>query len=97
MSNKLQFPISHPSGASEKMLQLTRIRVKGGIRVEYTIRTIETDIMKKGRKVALLKKEKLLGFQPKEIWAAYSISGKRMGFADLHKLKDLLKQIAKRI
>jgi hypothetical protein len=88
------YPLSHPIGAAEKVRQLTRIRMKIGLRVEYTNNTTEADVMRKGKKVAILKKEKMYG---REIWAAYSVSGKRMGFAEIGKLKDLLKQIAKSV
>lgn len=91
------YPLSHPAGASEKVRQLTRIRTKVGLRVEYTNGTVEANIMRKGKKVAILKKEKLLGFQPKQVWVAYSLGGKHMGSAELHKLKDLLKQIAVKV
>jgi hypothetical protein len=91
------YPLSHPAGASEKVRQLTRIRMRGGLRVEYTNGTIEANIMRRGKKVAVLKKEKLLGFQPKQMWVAYSLSGKQMGSSELHKLKDLLKQLKTRI
>jgi hypothetical protein len=91
------FPLSHPAGASEKVRQLTRIRMKSGLRVEYTNNTDEANIMRRGKKVATLRKEKLLGFQPKQMWVAYSLGGKQMGSAELHKLKDLLKRLAHRI
>jgi hypothetical protein len=91
------YSLSHPAGASEKVRQLTRIRMRGGLRVEYTNGTIEANIMRRGKKVAVLKKEKLLGFQPKQMWVAYSLSGKQMGSSELHKLKDLLKQLKTRI
>jgi hypothetical protein len=87
------YPLSHPTGASDKVRQLTRIRVRGGLRVEYYNETTEADIMKKGRRVAVLRKEELLGLQPKQIWVLYR-GGKRMGSAELHKVRDLLKQIA---
>ena len=90
------YPLSHPIGASEKVRQLTRMRVRGGLRVEYTNGTTEADVMKKGKKVATIKKERLLGYQPKEIWVAYSIGGKRLGYSELHKLRDLLKQLTQR-
>jgi hypothetical protein len=93
---KLIFPLSHPAGASEKVRQLTRIRVRGGLRIEYTNASTEIEVLKKGKKVAIIKKEKLLGFQPKEIWVAYR-GGKRLGSAELHKVRDLLKQLAERI
>jgi hypothetical protein len=98
--NKVQiepYPLSHPAGASEKVRQLTRIRMKSGLRVEYTNGTVEANIMRRGRKVAILKKEKLLGFQPKQMWVVYSLGGKQMGSAELHKLKDLLKRLSTRI
>src|SRR5580698_9440557 len=77
------YSLSHPAGASEKVRQLTRIRMKSGLRVEYTNGTVEANIMTKERKVAVLKKEKLLGFQPKQRWVAYSLGGEQMGSAEL--------------
>lgn len=88
------YPLSHPIGAAEKARQLTRIRMKTGLRVEYTNRSDEAHVMRRGILVARLKKQVLYG---RTVWAAYSIGGKRMGFADLHKIKDLLKQIARSI
>jgi hypothetical protein len=90
------YPLSHPIGAAEKQRQLTRIRMRGGLRVEYTNNTEEANILKKGIKVAMIKKESLLGFQPKKIWVLYR-GGKRCGSAELHKLKDLLKHLAEKL
>jgi hypothetical protein len=88
------YPISHPIGAAEKQRQLTRIRTRVGLRFEFTNNTTEADVMRKGKKVATIMKESMRG---RQVWAAYSLGGKRMGFADIHKLKDLLKQIAKSV
>jgi hypothetical protein len=90
------FPLSHPAGAAEKVRQLTRIRTRK-LRIEYTINTDEAEVQHKGKTIAILKKEKLLGLQPKEIWVAYDLAGKRKGSVELHKIKDLLKQLAKKV
>jgi hypothetical protein len=90
------YPLSHPAGAVEKVRQLTRIRTRK-LRVEYTNNTEEAEVQHKGKTIAILKKEKLLGIQPKEIWVAYDLAGNRRGSVELHKIKDLLKQLAKKV
>jgi hypothetical protein len=91
---KLTYELSHPIGASEKVRQLTRIRIISGLRVEYYNDTTEANIMKKGKKVAILRKESLLGPMPKKIWVAYTLDGKRMYSSELHEIKQLLKKLS---
>jgi hypothetical protein len=96
MTQLKPYPLSHPAGASEKVRQLTRIRTRK-LRVEYTINSEEAKVMRKGVQVATLKKERLLGHHPKHMWIAYSLTGKHMGSCELHKIKDLLKQLMTRV
>jgi NOL1/NOP2/fmu family ribosome biogenesis protein len=84
------YPLSHPAGAAEKVRQLTRIRTRK-LRVQYTNNSFEVKVMRKGVHVATLKKERYQGF--KDVWTAYSLSGKNMGSFELHKIKDLLNHI----